>query len=155
LAAAAQEGAGNMKTRHFVAKLDRRRIESAIAEAELKTSGEIRVMIHHQPVEDAVAFARREFVRLGMQKTKERNAVLIFVAPVSQKFALIGDEGVHRQCGDAFWQELASAMQNHFRAGDHTAAMLEGIARAGELLARHFPRRPDDKNELPDAVIEE
>jgi len=144
-----------MKTRHFLAKLDRQRIESAIADAELKTSGEIRVMIHHKPVGDAVAFAQREFVGRGMQNTKERNAVLIFVAPVSQKFALVGDEGVHRQCGDAFWRELASAMQNHFRGGDYTAALLEGIARAGELLARHFPRQPDDKNELPDKVIEQ
>jgi len=135
--------------------MDRTRIEAAIHDAETKTSGEIVVVIHHEPVADAVAFARQEFVRRGLHQTKARNAVLLFVAPESQSFALIGDEGVHRECGAAFWSELAATMQGHFRAGDYTAALLSGIARAGALLAQHFPAGPDDRNELPDQVIEE
>jgi uncharacterized membrane protein len=144
-----------MKHRHFIAKLDRQLIESAIRAAELKTSGEIRVIIHRKPVADAVAAAQGEFLRRGMQKTRDRNAVLIFVAPTSQNFAVIGDEGVHRQCGDTFWPELAARMTEHFKAGRFTDGLVQGIGRAGELLARHFPRRPDDRNELPDAVIEQ
>ncbi len=143
-----------MKHRHFIKQLDRKLIESAIHDAELKTSGEIRVLIHHQPVEDAVAFAQKEFLRLGMQKTRQHNAVLIFVAPVSQKFAVIGDAAVHAQCGDAFWPELASALAGHFKQGEFTAGLLHGIQRAGALLAEHFPPGPDDRNELPDQIIE-
>ncbi|MBI2517194.1 MAG: TPM domain-containing protein [Opitutae bacterium] len=144
-----------MKTRHFINKLQRQLIEDAIRDAEQKTSGEIVVLIHHKPVQDAVAFARNEFLRRGLQETKERNAVLIFVAPESQSFALIGDEGVHQKCGDTFWSELAATMQGDFRAGNYTAALLDGIERAGALLAEHFPARPDDKNELPNRVIEQ
>ena len=144
-----------MKPGHFIAKLDRQRIETAIAQAELQTSGELRVVIHRKPVADAVAAARHEFVRLGMTKTRQRNAVLLFVAPASQAFAIIGDEGVHAKCGDPFWTEVAAAMQKNFRDGDHTAALLEGIGRAGALLAAHFPREPGDANELPDRVIEQ
>ena len=144
-----------MKHRHFISQLDRKLIESALRDAELGTSGEIRVIVHHQPVEDAVAFAQAEFIRLGMQKTRKRNAVLIFVAPVSQKFAVIGDEAVHRKCGDPFWQEMAAAMQENFRAGHYTAALFEGIKRAGALLAQHFPPRPGNTDELPDQVIEQ
>lgn len=144
-----------MKTRHFIGKLHRQLIEGAIRDAERKTSGEIVVIIHHKPVEDAVAFARNEFLRRGLQQTKERNAVLIFIAPESQSFALIGDQGVHEKCGDSFWSELASAMQEELRAGNYTAALLEGIERAGTLLAAHFPSHPDDKNELPNRVIEQ
>lgn len=144
-----------MKPRHFIANLDRQRIEAAIAGAERQTSGEIRVLIHKQPVEDAVAFAQKEFLRLGMQKTRARNAVLLFVAPASQAFAIIGDEGVHAKCGAPFWTEVASAMQKNFRAGDHTAALLEGIGRAGALLAQHFPASPGDAHELQNQVIEQ
>ena len=144
-----------MKPRHFIARLDRKRIEDAIAAAEIKTSGEIRVLIHRQPVDDAVAFAQKEFLRLGMQRTRERNAVLLFVAPTSQAFALIGDEGVHAKCGQPFWSEVAAVMQENFRAGDFTGALLEGIARAGQLLADHFPPRADGANELPDKVVEQ
>ena len=144
-----------MKPRQFIAQLDRKRIEHAIVAAETKTSGELRVLVHQQHVDDAVAFAQKEFLRLGMQKTRERNAVLLFVAPASQAFALIGDEGVHAKCGQAFWSEVAAAMQESFRAGDFTGALLEGITRAGQLLAAHFPPRPGETNELPDRVIEQ
>jgi uncharacterized membrane protein len=143
-----------MKPRHFIARLERQRIEAAIQQAEHKTSGEIRVVIHRRPAEDAVAAARHEFVRLGMTKTRHRNAVLLFVAPASQSFAIMGDEGVHAKCGDAFWSEVASAMQKNFKDGNHTGAVLEGIERAGALLAEHFPREPGDANELSDQVIE-
>jgi uncharacterized membrane protein len=143
-----------MKPRHFIAKLDRQRLESAIGAAERKTSGEIRVLIHKQPVGDAVAFAQKEFLRLGMHKTAARNAVLLFVAPASQAFAIIGDQEVHAKCGQAFWTEVAAVMQKNFRDGDFTAALLEGIGRAGSLLAKHFPPGPGEANELPDKIIE-
>jgi uncharacterized membrane protein len=142
-----------MKHRQFIARLDRKLIESAIRKAELKTSGEICVIIHHKPVADAIALAQAEFLRRGLQKTRQRNAVLIFVAPVSQNFAVIGDEAVHRKCGDAFWQELAAAMTGHFKEGRFTEGLVQGIERAGSLLARDFPHRPDDQNELPDRVV--
>ena len=144
-----------MKHRHLINQLDRKLLESTLRDAESGTSGEIRVVVHHKPVADAVAFAQTEFLRLGMQKTRDRNAVLIFVAPVSQKFAVIGDEAVHRKCGDPFWQEMAAAMQENFRAGNYTAALREGIKRAGALLAQHFPPRAGDRDELPNHVIEQ
>ncbi len=144
-----------MKHRQFINQIDRKGIESAIHDAEERTSGEIRVLIHHQPVENALAFAGDEFVRLGMEKTKRRNAVLIFVAPVSQQFAVIGDKAVHEKCGAGFWQELAASMAEHFKRGEFTAGLLQGIARAGMLLGEHFPRDPNDRNELSNEVIEQ
>jgi uncharacterized membrane protein len=144
-----------MKTRHFIRQLDRRSIEAAIRDAESRTSGEIRVLIYHKDTEDAVALAQREFIRHGLQKTAQRNAVLILVAPEAQKFAVIGDRAVHEKCGAAFWEKLAATMAGTFRAGDFTAGLRQGIALAGQLLAGHFPRRPGDANELPDRVIEE
>jgi uncharacterized membrane protein len=143
-----------MKHRQFVNQIDRKGIESAIHDAEERTSGEIRVLVHHQPVEDPVAFAQAEFIRLGMEKTKHRNAVLIFVAPVSQKFSVIGDKGVHEKCGDGFWRELAASMSEHFKRGEFTAGLVQGIARAGTLLGEHFPRDPNDRDELSNEVIE-
>jgi uncharacterized membrane protein len=144
-----------MKPAQFIKSLDHARLEAAIAAAEAKTSGEIRVMVYQKPIDDAVSFAQTEFLRLGMQKTRERNAVFFFVAPASQSFAIIGDEGVHQKCGNAFWSELAATMQSGFRHEDYTGALAEGIERAGGLLAGHFPRRPDDTNELPNRVLEQ
>ena len=81
--------------------------------------------------------------------------MLIFVAPRSRTFAVIGDEAIHAKCGNSFWSDLSAAMTGHFKRGDFTDGIVQGIDRAGELLAGHFPRNPGDKNELPDDVIED
>ena len=143
-----------MRTKDFLGKLEHDRIVRAIAEAEKKTSGEIRVFVQRGELDDAIVAARKQFEKLGMTATRERNAVLIFVAPRAQKFAVIGDSGIHEKCGDQFWQELVESMRQHFKAENFTDALAQAIVTAGELLAQHFPRSSDDKNELSDAVEE-
>ena len=132
--------------------IDQPKVVAAIAAAERRTSGEIRVLLARHAAPEPVPAAQRHFDRLGMTQTRDRNGVLIFLAPRSRTFAVIGDTGVHEKCGDAFWRELAAAMENHFRAGDFTAGLVHAIDRAGALLAEHFPRAPDDRNELPDQI---
>lgn len=124
----------------FAKQLPHDTLVGAIREAEQLTSGQIRVLISHKRVTDPVAAAKKEFVRLEMSQSPERNGVLIFVAPRTHKFAVIGDEGVHAKCGDIFWQELAAAMTGYFRKSQFTEGLIHGVRKAGELLAEHFPR---------------
>lgn len=138
----------------FIKLLDHAAIEAAIARAEKMTSGEIRVTVIQKPTGNPLSAAREIFTQLGMTKTKDRNAVLILVAPSSQTFAVVGDEGVHQKCGTGFWTELTASMETHFKQGNFTTGLQHGIERAGQLLATHFPRHGDDKNELSDKVIE-
>lgn len=149
-AAGEREEAGNMNT----FPLDRDSIKQAIARAEAQTSGEIRVVVYPHLVDDPVATAKMEFIRLAMYRTRERNAVLILVAPAARAFAIFGDEGVHARCGANFWQEVAEAMVKHFRQGEFTSGVVEAVTRTGAVLARHFPHSLDDENELPDEVID-
>jgi uncharacterized membrane protein len=121
------------------------RVNAAIRKAEAGTSGQIRVLIARHKVVDPVAAAQEYFTQLGMEKSPQRNGVLIFLAPLSRKFAVIGDSGVHEKCGDAFWTELAAAMGERFRRKAFTEGLVHGIDRAGELLARTFPRPPGDR----------
>jgi uncharacterized membrane protein len=144
-----------MRTEDFLSRLDNERISGAIAAAEKTTSGEIRVYIERGKItKDPLPTAEEKFVELGMQKTIERNAILIFVAPVAQKFAVVGDEGVHAKCGVEFWQGLVETMRTHFKREEFTDALVEAIESAGNLLAQYFPRRHDDRNELPDHPVE-
>ncbi len=139
-----------------MARLDHKRIVAAIAAAEGKTSGEIRVFIQRGEVaDDPLAFAEKKFVDLGMQKTAERNAVLILVAPRPQKFAVVADEKIHAKCGTEFWEQLVATMRGHFQREEFTDALVEAIVTAGDLLAAHFPRRSDDRNELSNDVVED
>lgn len=142
-----------MSPSEFLKQLDDERIVRAIAAAERRSSGEIRVYVSHKNRTDAMAFARRRFADLGMAQTRQRNAVLIYVVPLTRRFAIIGDTGLDEKCGDAFWGELSAAMSDEFKKGHFTEAILAAIARVGDELAKHFPREPGDGNELPDAVV--
>jgi uncharacterized membrane protein len=144
-AAAAPGGAGDaMGWLDSTPKIDHDRVLAAIRAAEEKTSGEIRVAIARHKVEDPVAAAQAYFGKMGMDKSPHRNGVLIFLAPRSRKFAVIGDRAVHEKCGDAFWASLAEAIGGHFRSGNFTSGITHGIERAGELLAKTFPRSKGD-----------
>lgn len=144
-----------MQSKDFMSRLDHARIVRAIAEAETKTSGEIRVFIERGAFdEDPLEHAKAKFLELGMTATAERNAVLILVAPRAQKFAVVGDEGVHQKCGPDFWNKVVAAMRTHFQHAEFTEALVEAIETSGQLLAEIFPRRPDDRDELPNIVLE-
>ncbi len=143
-----------MKTNTFLSSLDHTRIERAITAAELRTSGELRVVVHPEKTDDPLAVAAKEFSRLGMERTRDRNAVLLLVAPSSQTFAVFGDTGIHAKCGPQFWQELADTLTTDFKRHAFTDGIVAALTKAGDLLAVHFPRGSDDLNELADHVID-
>ena len=145
-----------MQTKEFLSQLEHDRIVATIREAEAKTSGEIRLYIERGiPKEaDGLLSAQRWFKELGMEKTRGRNAVLIYVAPKTQRFAVVGDIGVGGKCGPDYWNDLVGSMRDEFRQGHFTDALVLAITRAGDLLAGNFPCRADDTNELPDEAID-
>ena len=103
---------------------------------------------------DPLFEAQSQFQQLKMEKTSERNGVLIFVMPRAQKFAVVGDDGIHQKCGSEFWDRLVTSMRGHFQKANFTEALVEAIEAAGEALALHFPSKGRPQNELPDDVIE-
>jgi uncharacterized membrane protein len=143
---------GNMTPRVFINELDDARIVEAIAKAELQSSGEIRVFISEHEVADALVEAKKQFAALGMEKTAQRSGVLIYIAPKSQTFAVVGDSGVHAKCGEHFWDATATQMRSLFKEGKFTDALLVAIQNIGDVLKEHFPRGGDDRNELPNQI---
>jgi uncharacterized membrane protein len=130
---------------------------SPVAAVQPNTTPVAAVQPNTSPVAAVETAAARQFETLGMTQTAERNGVLLFVAPVSQTFAVIGDEGIHARCGPDFWKDVAAAMETDFRAGHYTDGIVKGVARVGEALATHFPRKEGtaDTNELSDEVTED
>lgn len=139
----------------FFSEFDSERIVAAIGSAESGTSAEIRVHVTRRVPEDLEERAVRRFHLLGMTNTAARNGVLIYIAPRARQFRILGDVGIHDKAGPEFWTSVAAVMEARFRKGEFTDGALDGVRRVGEELARHFPRRPDDRNELPDAIDEE
>jgi uncharacterized membrane protein len=139
--------------RRLYRAIDQDRIRKAIDEAERRTSGEIRVSIAPFFLGGVEAAARRTFRRLGMERTRDRNAILFFFVPSRRRFAVIGDEGIHARVGSDFWPTVVEAVARRFRKAEYTEGLVEGIETVGRELAVHFPFQPEtDVNELPNDV---
>lgn len=128
-------------------------VTNAIAEAEKLTSGEIRIAVEKHCKGEAFDRATAYFAKLGMDKTKLRNGVLIYLAYEDHKFAIIGDKGINKVVEPDFWEITKVAMQAHFAGGNVASGLIAGITTAGEKLALHFPYQTGDINELPNDII--
>lgn len=144
-----------MRAKEFVRQLEHDRVVDAIKAAEAETSAEVRVYVHRGELKaEPLVAAQKKFHQLGMNKTPERNAVLIFVAPHARKFAVIGDKGVHEKVGERYWQHVVDLMREHFQHERFSDALVDAIRDIGSVLARHFPRSSTSRNDLPDDVVE-
>lgn len=138
--------------RNFFTKIDKNEIKKAILNAEMDTSGEIRVHLESVCNEDVLDRASFLFKKLEMKKTELRNGVLFYIAVKSQKFAIIGDEGINASVHENFWVDIKEKMTMHFKNKKFVAGLVEGIGTTGKLLKRHFPHHLDDINELSDEI---
>jgi len=125
-------------------------VARAVAETEGHTSAEVRVHLDHSCDGDPLQQAIKVFERLGMHKTAARNGVLVYVSVTDRKLAVIGDRGIHERVGEAYWQGLVAAVRERMRQQQARDGLIHAIAEVGTELGRHFPRRPDDTNELSD-----
>jgi uncharacterized membrane protein len=131
---------------------EQQRIQKAVAEAEMNTSGEVRVCIEKTCSDNPLDRAAKYFAQLEMHKTKFRNGVLIYVATVDRKFAIIGDSGINTVVPADFWDSTKENMLNHFKYGNLVEGIISGVTQAGEQLKKYFPHLLNDRNELPDDI---
>lgn len=143
-----------MRHEEFLGALASEAIVAAIRDAESRTRAEIRVHVTDEAILDTQSAAAAVFEKLGMAATAERNGVLIFVAPETQRYTVLGDRGIHEACAPGFWGAVTEAMRARFLEGRFTEGVVAGVREVGGELARCFPRRPGDgdRNELPDEV---
>lgn len=138
---------------HPFTEQEEQQILKAIAEAELETSGEIRVHVDKWCKTNPLYKAKNTFIHLKMDATKLRNGVLIYVAKEEHKFAIVGDVGISEKVPADFWESTKEIMRAEFVKGAIVQAITLGIAEAGKQLKTHFPYDGDtDENELPNTI---
>src|SRR6476469_4339922 len=127
---------------------------AAIRQAEVTTSGEIRVHLEDTcPTPEPLDRAAQVFAELGMHKTAQRNGVLFYLAWQSRQFAVIGDAAINAAVPDDFWEATKEAVVTQFRRENYVGGLEKGIKLVGEQRQRYFPYdRATDENELDDAI---
>jgi len=141
-----------MKASAFFTREQQEAIVRAISEAEHATSGEIRVHIETSCKADVLDEAAWLFGKVGMDKTADRNGVLIYLALKDRKFAIIGDTGINALVPPGFWDNIRDHMRQRFSENLFTEGLTEGIIMAGEQLKEHFPHSKTDVNEITDTI---
>tara|TARA_R110002051_G_scaffold114015_1_gene186556 strand:+ start:955 stop:1392 length:438 start_codon:yes stop_codon:yes gene_type:complete len=140
------------KIEDFLTAEEEAEVVAAIVRAEKKTSGEIRVHIEAHTDEDHFERAKAVFHYLKMDNTKEENGVLIYVAVSDKKFVVLGDKGINTVVPKGFWDTTKEAIENQFKQRNFKQGLIDGVLKAGEALAEHFPWDHNNTNELSNEV---
>ena len=143
------------KKKTFFTEAEKQRVVEAIRKAEQRTSGEVRVFVESRNAYvDPMDRAAEIFYSLKMDKTDDRNAVLLYIAVKDKQLALFGDEGIYKATGEEYWNNAVKIMLKEITAQDIIGGMVHCISTVGETLNEKFPyNKLDDKNELPDEII--
>jgi uncharacterized membrane protein len=136
----------------ILSKADQQLVVDAIKEAELDTSGEIRVHIDKTCKEDVLDRAAYVFETLKMHETELRNGVLFYVAVEDHKFAILGDAGINSKVPENFWDGIRDEVISKFKQNDYAQGLANGIRMAGKELKAHFPFQKGDVNELDNDI---
>ena len=143
------------KTANYFSAPEKDAILSAIKQAELRTSGEVRVFIENRcRFVDPLDRAAEIFFSLKMDATVDRNAVLVYLAMKDRQFAVFADQGIYTALGNEYWNKEAAEMVQAFRKESFAAGLATVIGHIGQALHQHFPfDHKGDKNELPDDIV--
>ena len=136
----------------FLTAIEEQEVVKAIKKAEKNTSGEIRVHIEHHTEVPALERAKQVFFQLGMDKTRQKNAVLLYIDTYSKQFAIIGDEGIDKVIPTGFWEFEKNLITHYFKLQKNCKALTEGIQFIGEKLKTYFPYQADDVDELSNEI---
>ncbi len=141
-----------MEVEAFLTAEEEQGIIEAIIEAENHTSGEIRVHLEKAVDKDPIQRAEEVFFFLGMDRTKNQNGILFYVAVDDHRFAVIGDKGIDKVVPDDFWESIRDEVITEFKLGKYAKGLVRGVLHAGEKLKEFFPVDEAGHNELPDSI---
>ena len=143
---------------HFISDDEMLRISNRIKEVEKTTAGEICVAVkeylhflqRNKPIH---ALAEKEFVRLGVDKTRDKTGILIFVLLPKRQFYIMADTGINEKVPENTWDSIKDEMQKMFLTGEFSKGIIHGVQRVGNILSEHFPVKPDDMDEISNEII--
>ncbi|MFI5131298.1 MAG: TPM domain-containing protein [Chitinophagales bacterium] len=143
------------KKKQFFTEEEKKRIVDTVQHAERRTSGEIRVFVESRcKYVDAIDRAAEIFFGLKMEKTADRNAVLLYIAMKDHQLAIFADEGIYKRLGQEYWNNEIKLLISNFNREDNAAGICQCVTDIGEALYSNFPfDNKTDKNELPDDIV--
>ena len=95
-----------------------------------------------------------QFVALGLTHTRDRTGVLLYVSLAQRRAEVLADRGIYDKAPAQVWDEVVGLLVAGLKRGAAADGFVDAVTKTGEILAAYLPPRGDDRNELPDRVIE-
>jgi uncharacterized membrane protein len=129
------------------------RLEAKIAAAESRTSAQIKIAIASREWLGIKRRARRIFQAHGLDKTAQRNCVLVLLVLKNRELLIYGDEAVHQAVGQDYWNDVRDLMMAELRQGHFYDGLAVGVQRLGEKLAALFPVAQEARDEISNQLL--
>ena len=94
------------------------------------------------------------FYRHGLHQTRDLTGILIYVSVYERSVQVLADKGINDRVDPKVWEEVVALVTDGIRSGKPGEALCAGVRRCGELVAREFPIKGDDTDELPNLIID-
>jgi putative membrane protein len=129
---------------------------SAIGFLVCRLPGIKRRLVSGRRVDEAVhSRSLAAFAAHGLHYTREHTGILILASLLEHRVEVLADRGINRKVQSGTWDEVVKLLTSGLKSGDACAAFCAAIERCGDILAQHFPRRADDRDELADTLVTE
>lgn len=94
-----------------------------------------------------------EFYEAGLNNTVEATGILLFVSLAERRAVVLADRTIAAKLPPETWQEVVNLLIQGMRRGNLGQAFIDAIRRTSELATPLFPPRPNDTDELSDALV--
>ncbi|MBW1649260.1 MAG: TPM domain-containing protein [Deltaproteobacteria bacterium] len=96
--------------------------------------------------------ALRYFIESGVCYTKKKTGILIFISILEHRVELIADKGISQKIEAAKWNRIVNHIIEGIKKDKIAQHLSNAVSECGDLLAKHFPIKKDDINELSDDI---
>lgn len=146
-------------------ELTPREMLTAVALFTLLKLGSVRLILGWMPLRMALVppgMKRRRVRRSAVRayriaveaRTRAATGALIYLSLAERRAEIVADDAITSKVGPDPWGDAMAALIQHVRDGRATDGLVAAVGMIGATIAAHFPRSRDDKNELPDRLIE-
>ncbi|MGB4269344.1 MAG: TPM domain-containing protein [Spirochaetota bacterium] len=93
------------------------------------------------------------FYKHGLYKTANKNGVLIYISLLEKKVWILADEDAHKKIEQDFWDSCVTQIVTGMRQKQFVVALCTVIETIGQRLAKEYPVKPDDVDELKNIIV--
>jgi putative membrane protein len=97
--------------------------------------------------------ALASFTDQGLHHTRDHTGILILIALLEHRVEVLADRGINQKVSAGTWDEIVRTITAGIKSGKACDAFCQAIERCGDILATHFPRQVDDKDELSNRLV--